>query len=169
MPSRWKEVYNPLEKVNSRIYDSLENKISEEEWLKVLKETKSKSAPGLSGISYPLIKKAGSIAQKVFIYLANLCIKEGEILTKWKLSQLYPIPKGEDWNYNLANTRPIVLIETFRKTVVRVLTHRLDKILVDFNVLEGPNFARLSGDSTKSLIHIMNNLLEDARQKNNEM
>ena len=169
MPSRWKEVYNPLEKVNSRIYDSLENKISEEEWLKVLKETKSKSAPGLSGISYPLIKKAGSIAQKVFIYLANLCIKEGEILTKWKLSQLYPIPKGEDWNYNLANTRPIVLIETFRKTVVRVLTYRLDKILVDFNVLEGPNFARLSGDSTKSLIHIMNNLLEDARQKNNEM
>ena len=30
MPSRWKEVYNPLEKVNSRIYDSLGNKISEE-------------------------------------------------------------------------------------------------------------------------------------------
>ena len=96
MPSRWKEVYNPLEKVNSRIYDSLGNKISEEEWLKALKETKSKSAPGPSGISYPLIKKAGSIAQKVFIYLADLCIKEGEIPNKWKLSQLYPIPKGED-------------------------------------------------------------------------
>ena len=122
MLSRWKEVYNPLEKVNSRIYDSLGNKISEEEWLKALKETKSKSAPGPSGISYPLIKKAGSIAQKVFIYLADLCIKEGEIPNKWKLSQLYPIPKGEDWNYNLANTHPIVLIETFRKTVVRFLT-----------------------------------------------
>ena len=169
MPSRWKEVYNPLEKVNSRIYDSLGNKISEEEWLKALKETKSKSAPGPSGISYLLIKKAGSIAQKVFIYLADLYIKEGEIPNKWKLSQLYPIPKGEDWNYNLSNTRPIVLIETFCKTVVRVLTHRLDKILVDFNVLEGSNFAGLSGDSTMSLIHIMNNLLEDARQKNNEM
>ena len=31
IPSRWKEVYNSLEKVNSRIYDSLGNKISEEE------------------------------------------------------------------------------------------------------------------------------------------
>ena len=76
MLSRWKEVYNPLEKVNSRIYNSLKNKISEEEWLKALKETKSKSAPGLSGISYLLIKKAESIAQKVFIYLADLCRKK---------------------------------------------------------------------------------------------
>jgi hypothetical protein len=98
-----------------------------------------------------------------------MCIQEGDIPTKWKLSQLYPIPKGEDWNYNLSNVRPIVLIETFRKTVVRILTHRLDKILAEHKILEGPNFAGLSGDSITSPVHIMNNIIEDARQKKKEL
>ena len=88
---------------------------------------------------------------------------------KWKVGQLYLIPKSEDWNYNLANVRPIVLLEAFRKTVVRIIIQRLDYILVKHRVLEDPNFAGLSGDSTSSPIHIMNNLLEDARQKDKEV
>ena len=169
MSKKQKEIYNPIRKVNDKIYESLGNEISEEEWLKALKETKSKSALGLSDISYPLIKKVGLIAQKIFKHLANLYIREEEILAKQKLSQLYLILKGEDWNYNLSNIRLIILIKTFHKTVVRVLTYRLDKILVDFNILEGSNFAELSDDSTMSPIHIMNNILEDARQKNNKL
>ena len=65
--------------------------------------------------------------------------------------------------------RPIVLLEAFRKTVVRIVSKRLDQIFVTHKVLEGPNYAGLSGDSTASPIHIMNNILEDARQKNKEV
>ena len=36
-------------------------------------------------------------------------------------------------------------------------------------VLEGPNYASLSEDSIASPIYIMNNILEDARQKNKEV
>ena len=36
-------------------------------------------------------------------------------------------------------------------------------------MLKGPNYAGLLGDSISSPIHIMNNLLEDARQKNKEI
>ena len=64
---------------------------------------------------------------------------------------------------------PIVLLEAFRKTVVRLVSERLDQIFVMHKVLEGPNYAGLSGDSTASPIHIMNNILEDARQKNKEV
>ena len=96
LPEQWEEAYKPLRKVDTKIYDSLENEVSEEEWTEALRRTKSKSAPGLSGISYLLIKKVGSIAQKVFRHLANIYICEREISVKWKLSQLYPIPKGED-------------------------------------------------------------------------
>jgi ribonuclease HI len=167
--SRWNKIYSPLEKIKKEMYMGVENDISDEEWIDALKNTKAKSAPGPSGISYPLIKKVGIRARSIFKHLANMCIQEGDIPTKWKFSQLYPIPKGEDWNYNLSNVRPIVLIETFRKTVVRILTHRLDKILVEHNMLEGPNFAGLSGDSTASPVHIMNNIIEDARQKKNEL
>src|SRR5205823_13284322 len=81
----------------------------------------------------------------------------------------YPIPKGENWNYNLANIRPIVLLEAFRKVVVRVVDKRLDMILTKHNILQGPNYAGLSGSSTSSPIHIMNNLIEEAREKNKEI
>ena len=41
--------------------------------------------------------------------------------------------------------------------------------MVEHNILEGPNYASLSGNSTASPVYIMNNILEDARQKNNEL
>jgi len=41
--------------------------------------------------------------------------------------------------------------------------------MVEYNILEEPNYAGLSGNSIASLVHIMNNILEDARQKNNEL
>ena len=59
------------------------------------------------------------------------------------------------------NVKPIILLEAFRKTVVRVVNKRLSQILVEHNILEGPNYADLPGDSTASPVHIMNNLLED--------
>ena len=82
LPEQWEEAYKPLRKVDTKIYDSLENEVAEEEWTEALRRTKSKSAPGPSGISYPLIKKVGPIAQKVFRHLANMCIGEGEIPVK---------------------------------------------------------------------------------------
>jgi len=169
IPRKWIKIYNPIQEINSEIYCDLDNSISEEEWTEALKNTKPKSAPGPSGISYPLIKKVGPLAQKVFRHLANICIHDGEIPIKWKLSKLYPIPKGEDWNYNLTNVRPIILLEVFCKTVVRVLTYRLNKVLVKHNILQGPNYAGLSGDSTAIPIHILNSIIEDAKQKNNEL
>ena len=167
--SRWVEAYKPIEKIDENIYKNINDPVSIQEWQEVLRDVKSKSAPGLSGISYPLIRKAGSLAQRLFLVLVNKCIKEGEILVKWKLSQLYPISKSEDWNYNLSNVRPIILLEAFQKVVVRVVVRRLDKILVKFNILKGPNYAGLSGCSTSSLIHIINNLIEETREKNKEI
>src|SRR5205085_5007705 len=84
LPEQWEEAYKPLRKVDTKIYDSLENEVSEKEWTEALRRTKSKSAPGPSGISYPLIKKVEPIVQKVFRHLANLYIGEGEIPVKWK-------------------------------------------------------------------------------------
>src|SRR5438876_616888 len=81
-----------------------------------------------SRISYPLNKKVSKLVQKVFIVLANRCLATGDIPLKWKLGQLYPIPKNEEWNYDLSNVWPIVLLEAFRKTVVRIVSKRLDQI-----------------------------------------
>ena len=167
--SRWAEAYSPIRRINEEIYSNLLDKVTDTEQKSALSKTKNKSVPGVSGISYPLIKKAGITAQRLFRLLADQCIAKGDIPVKWKLGQLYPIPKNEDWNYNLSNVRPIVLLEAFRKTVVRIITQRLDNIFVKHNILEGPNYSGLSGNSTSGPIHIMNNILEDVRQKNKEV
>ena len=86
----------PIAKINENIYDSLSELISIQEWQAIHKDVKNKSAPGSSGISYSLIRKADSLAQELFLALANKCIKERDIPTKWKVSQLYPIPKREN-------------------------------------------------------------------------
>ena len=169
LAERWVRAYSPIKKIDSSIYSNLTDKVTEEEWHNALSKAKNKSAPGISGISYPLIKKSGQKVQKVYRLLADQYIAKRDIPVKWKIGQLYPILKSEDWNYNLMNVRPIVLLEAFHKMVVRVITQRLDLILVKHKVLEGPNYAGLSGDSTSSSIHIMNNLLEDARQKDKEV
>jgi len=82
IPKRWIEAYSPIEKINKEIYANLGDKLTEKEWKDALSKAKNKSAPGISGISYPLIKKARKIAQKIFRLLADQCIVEGDISVK---------------------------------------------------------------------------------------
>ena len=65
--------------------------------------------------------------------------------------------------------RPIMLLETFRKLVVRIIQKRLCKVIVQKKILKGANFVGLPEESTMIPIHILNNVIEDAIQKNNEL
>ena len=80
-----------------------------------------------------------------------------------------PNPKGVEWDFNLNNIRPITLIETFRKMGTKIITKWLSKVFIERNILEGPNFAGLPGNSTESLVHILNMLIENAKEEKKEM
>ena len=134
-----------------------------------MRDLKSDTAPGVSGISYILIKRAEKKSQKIFRIFANLILEKGEILKKWKIAQVYPIPKDVDWGYSLNNIRPIALIETFRKIVTKVVTKRLAKVFTERGILKGPNFADLPGNSTEQSIHVLNMIMEEAQEKNKEV
>ena len=67
------------------------------------------------------------------------------------------------------NTRPITLLETTQKALVRLLNNRLAKIFVDNNVLRGNQYAGLPGNSTFEPLRILNTLMEDAHEKKNEI
>jgi ribonuclease HI len=135
----------------------------------MLKELKSNTAPGITGISYVLIKAASNQAQELFRKFAGKCIQEGKVPRKWKISQIYPIPKESDWKYDLNNVRPIALLETFRKCTTKILTKRLTHVICKRNILKGPNFAGLPGNSTEEPVHIINAIMEDAKEKGQEL
>ena len=74
-----------------------------------------------------------------------------------------------NWDYNIANTRLIVLIECVRKLTTKIITTRLSHIFATHKILRGPNYAGLKGESTDIPIHTINNIIEDAREKHNEL
>ena len=62
-----------------------------------------------------------------------------------------------------------MLLETFRKLVVRIVQKRLSKVLVERQILKGANFAGLPSESTMVSIHVLNNVIEDAIQKEKDL
>ena len=82
MTEEWMKIYTPREWIDAAWYEEVEGKIKEEEWEETLRELKIGTAPGISGISYILIKRAGKEAQKVFRTFADICLNLGEVPEK---------------------------------------------------------------------------------------
>src|SRR5260364_289177 len=152
-------------KIEEEWYNQVSNKITLAEWEHALSTTRNNSAPGISGIKYPILKHIGKFTKQFCIDLMSKCLTSGKIPLKWKLGLLYPIPKKEEWNFDLNNVRPIILLETLRKVLSKIIMQRLDQIFKEKGVLNGPNFAVLSGESTEDPIHILNCITEEAREK----
>src|SRR5437763_455669 len=77
-----------------------------------------------------------------------------------------PNPKLGDWNLNLNKTRLITLLECPRKLFMKILINRISYILMENrNVLGDNNYVALPGKLTIELIHILNNVMEKAREK----
>src|SRR5437588_11939034 len=92
------------------------------------------------------------------------------IPSSWFKAIIYSIPKPGDWNLNLNKTRPITLLECPRKLYMKILTNRLSNILTSFSHILGENnFVALQGKSTIKPIHILNNIMEDARENKKEL
>jgi hypothetical protein len=82
MSKEWKEIYKPQENIKEEWYTEVERAIKEKEWEETLRELKTGTALGISGISYILIKRAGKKTQEVFRSFADICLEEGRIPTK---------------------------------------------------------------------------------------
>ncbi|CAJ0849351.1 9300_t:CDS:2, partial [Entrophospora sp. SA101] len=87
----------------------------------------------------------------------------------WKSTNIYPIPKPKEWECQLNNTHPITLLDTTRKASVHLLNNCIAKIFLNNRILKGNQFAGLPGTSTFEPIHIINEIIQDAREMKNEI
>jgi hypothetical protein len=116
-----------------------------------------------------MLKHLGEEGISTLTELFNLFLIKGKTPKTWKESLLYPISKGREWKCELNNTRPIVLLEVTRKCFTKILTERLGGLCKEKNILRGPNFAGLPGESTMEPIHLLNNICEEAREEGKEL
>src|SRR3954447_23433615 len=101
-----------------------------------------------------MIKHIGDEFKQFLINFGSKIYETNKIPIEWKQSNIFSIPKPVEWNYNLGNTRPIILLECLRKMYIKILTIRLGNICVNHSVLKGLNFAGLQENSINVPIHV---------------
>jgi hypothetical protein len=93
----------------------------------------------------------------------NSCLVSADIPDDWRLASIVPIPKPHEFECLLKNTRPITLLETARKLLVKIITNRLSKIMATHQVLTGDNFAGLPGSSVTTPINVLDGIMKSHR------
>ena len=93
-----------------------------------------------------------------------MCFQLQIVPEDWKQAYIYPIPKPSEWQCDITKTRPLTLLDTLRKAVMKIITNQLSNIMARYSVLKGNNFAGLPGGSTEILIKVMNMIIEDAKE-----
>jgi exonuclease III/ribonuclease HI len=169
IPDRWINQYTPKNNIDENIYNSLMDEPTIQEWNEVLKQLPSDKAAGPSKITNEMLKHLGDKMNSVLWKFVCACFKLNDIPKEWKKANVYPIPKPKEWECQLNNTRPITLLDTTRKTMIRILNNRLAKIMVNNKVLKGNQFAGLPGTSTFEPIRIVNEIIQDAKERKKEI
>ena len=95
-----------------------------------------------------------------------MCFQLEIIPDDWKQAYIYPIPKPMKWECDIIKTRPLTLLDTMRKAVMKIITNRLSHIMAKHAILKGNNFTDLPEGSTELPIKLMNMILEDAKEEN---
>src|SRR5207253_2349658 len=91
------------------------------------------------------------------------------IPTKWTTLQIFSIPKLYEWEFCLEKIRPIILLECLKKLIVRVINTHIADLYLKYNILRESNFGDLSGKNTKTPIHVLHNVIEDAKSQKKEL
>ena len=116
---------NMHEESLSWVDDILESKIHEDEVLSVIKELKTKKAPGCDQITSEHIKYGGNRLMQCLTKLFNYINKYEYIPTSFKIGIIIPIPKGTKSRLYQDNHRGITLLPTVAKMYEKILYHRM--------------------------------------------
>jgi hypothetical protein len=136
IPLEWRPYYdknntNYIEEINL-----IRQEIDINELDAIIKDLPNDKIPGPSGIVYEDLKLMGPKYRKQLLKLFNNILTNDTMPLEWKKATIYPIPKPKDWKCKLNNTRPITLLETTRKLLIKIITKRLNSFLAKNDVLQ---------------------------------
>jgi len=122
-----------------------------------IKQSKKGKAPGPDNINIDLIEAAGEIICEKIAHLFNECLKQSKVPDDWNEAIIILLHKKGDAR-DIANFRPISLLNNIYKLFTKVITNRIGKTLDENQPREQAGFRK--GFSTMDHLHTTNQLIE---------
>ncbi|POG63621.1 hypothetical protein GLOIN_2v1783829 [Rhizophagus irregularis DAOM 181602=DAOM 197198] len=123
LPPRWQKRYSPLEQFSESLYDSVMSHISISELREVISASPAHKASGPSSIPYEWFKLLSDTSLQFLCELMNRCLDLSDIPEDWRSASITPILKSHEFDALLKNTRPITLLETAQKLLVKIINN----------------------------------------------
>ena len=115
----------------------------------LLKKAAKRSAPGLSGHTWTLIKWVWEADPKRLTHLLEACLKAGHHPRLWKEAVVCVIPKPNRADYTLAkNFRPISLLECLGKLLEKVVAKLIYRDMAYHELVPTTQFGGRNASST---------------------
>lgn len=107
-----------------------------------LQDTSNTSAPGISGISWSILKKAWPMVKNHMTKIANACLLEGYHVIHWCRVLVVVIPKPGHNNYNLTKNKwPISLLECMSKLIEKAMSKHFLHDVDHFRIIPTTQFS----------------------------
>ncbi|RIA91650.1 hypothetical protein C1645_821740 [Glomus cerebriforme] len=116
LPIQWQSLYNGKPSIKEEWYNELITPITLQELRTTISLLPNNKAGGPSSIKYEDIVHLDDYTIEFLLNLYNIILTYTIFPTEWSEALLFPIPKPKDWEGDINNTHPIVLLETTRRT-----------------------------------------------------
>jgi hypothetical protein len=164
---------NIPEDILETIWKSLQTKVAPdeslactptfEEFTSTMDHMSKDSAPGVSGLSYNMMRVWGKdIRKRIYEDICELW-EHGEFPSQWKIKWLVPIPKKSD--PDVGDLRPLMLMEALRKVWGSIFVRRIQKMWKSRKVLQPNQFGSVPGKGTDGAVVEFLNAAESARER----
>jgi len=171
-PIWWNHYYQKNSKfINQNIYKTLLDPFTIDEIEAVINEIEYNLSPDLNGNHSSLIKNLffpGSSLNGTLCQYFNELLNYGNVPDEWKKYYLVPIPKsGESNNIDtlFQNTRPLGICHEYNKIFSKILTKRLNLILLNNKILHESQLGFIRNGNIHQGLTTLINIFEDTIQK----
>ena len=130
-----------------------------------IRDAKTNSAPGMSGLPYNMLKSLPDKTEEYYYAGFVQFWLSDCIVAPWKWRWLHIIPKTQADNLSPGDLRPLMLCEVLRKLMSTNILHKVLDVFFVTRVVDPSHHAYLAGRGTESATMLVINYREDAEEK----
>ncbi|CAG8534548.1 18095_t:CDS:1, partial [Racocetra fulgida] len=159
------EITDGLKSVTEEQNNSLIKEFTCEEISNIITKLRNNKGPGIDGLPFEFYKKFQEKLVPILRKIFNLILKTGEFPPSWLKSVIILLPKKSNNLTDVANWRPISLINCDAKIFTKIMSNRLNEICK--HLIGRNQYGFVSGRTTyDAALNVISTMRGMQRQKN---